>query len=201
MQDEHLIWPVFLEYRQKGRTLSGEFPYEQVATMSNRGTVRKERFGPKAFRFTVNDPLREINLLAGHSFDKPIASKLGGTFKLEDSSKALTFRATLPPENEQPTWVRDAVLSLRGGLVGGISPGFNVPPLSIVPDAELFIPEPGNPGVQIRQINQAILHELSLVTRPAYKDTVIDLRAEDFIDCENHTPTKPVVMESAYIWL
>ena len=71
MQDEHLIWPVFLEYRQKGRTLSGEFPYMQLATMSDRGTVRKERFGPKAFQFAINSPDREINLLAGHSFDRP----------------------------------------------------------------------------------------------------------------------------------
>ena len=83
--------------------------------------------------------------------------------------------------------MRDAVLATRGGLVGGISPGFTVPPLSIVPDAERFIPEPDNPGVQIRQINQAVLFEMSLVTRPQYKETVVDLRAEDFGTCVKFT--------------
>ena len=69
-------------------------------------------------------------------------------------------------------------LSLQGGLVGGISPGFSVPPASAVPNAEELIPEPGNPGVQIRVIRQAVLFELSLVTRPAYPETDVDLRAQ-----------------------
>ncbi|MCY4498409.1 MAG: HK97 family phage prohead protease [Rhodospirillaceae bacterium] len=38
--------------------------------------------------------------------------------------------------------------------------------------------EPGGGGVQIRQINQAVLYELSLVTRPAYTESEIDLRGD-----------------------
>ena len=100
--------------------------------------------------------------------------------KLDNSTKALSFRAALPPEDRQPSWMRDAVLSTRSGLVGGISPGFRVPPAAVVPDAERFIPEPGNPGVEIRVIRAAVLVELSLVTRPAYKETLVELRAEDW---------------------
>ena len=44
--------------------------------------------------------------------------------------------------------------------------------------AEIDIPEPGNPGVSIRVIKHAVLYELSIVSRPAYGSTDVDLRAE-----------------------
>ena len=76
--------------------------------------------------------------------------------------------------------MRDSILC-HGGRPGWwhFSPGFRVPPQSAVPNAEELIPEPGNPGVQIRVIRQAVLYELSLVTRPAYPETIVDLRAEN----------------------
>ena len=183
------VYPVDLEIRQRGRHLSGVFRYGSTATIRDRGRVRKERFAPRAFRFAVRDPKREINLLAGHRFDNPLASKLGKTLDLDESDDAIEFAATLPPEREQPTWMRDAVLAVNGGLIGGISPGFRVPPASTVPNAEELIPEPGNPGVQIRQINQAVLFELSLVTRPVYDDTEVSIRGEE------------LDMERFYRWL
>ena len=170
------VWPVELELRQAGRELVGRFPYGSMATMASRGRIRKERFTPRAFRYSVEDAQREVNLLVGHSFDHPLASKLRGSLVLEDNDDALSFRATLPPEGEQPTWMRDAVLSVKGGLMRGVSPGFTVPPASAVAKAEELIPEPGNPGVVIRQVNDAVLYELSLVTRAAYVDSEIDLR-------------------------
>ena len=177
------VWPIEgLEIRQRGagRLLAGRFPYRSRAVVRDRGRVRKEEFLQRAFAFAVEDDAREIHLLAGHSYDRPIASKRRGTLRLEDTDDALRFEADLPGEAAQPSWVRDTVLQLEAGLVGGISPGFAVPPVSAVPDAEALIPEPGNPGVQIRVIRQAVLHELSLVTRPAYPATDVDLRAEDF---------------------
>ena len=168
-----------LEIRQRGRSVSGRFPYRSRATVSDRGRVRKEVFEPGAFRFAVEDEAREIHLLSGHSFDRPLASKRAGSLKLDDRADGLIFEAQLPEEAAQPSWMRDAVLALQGGLVGGISPGFRVPPATAVPNAEAFIPEPGNPGVQIRVIRQAVLFELSLVTRPAYPATEVDLRADN----------------------
>lgn len=164
--------------RSGGRPrLSGSFPYNRTATVSNRGRRRKESFGPRAFAFAIEDPDREINLLLGHSFDKPLASKRTGTLVLTDGDDALRFEATLPLPEDQPTHVADAVKMVRAGLVLGISPGFIVPPKSAVPDAEEEVPEPGNPGVTIRRIRQAVLLELSVVTRPAYRDTTVDVRA------------------------
>lgn len=173
------LYPGQLEYRQRGRELIGRFPYGKLATVRDRGRVRKERFSRRAFKFAVEDPSRDIDLLAGHSFDRPLATRRLGSLELEETDDGLNFVATLPPESEQPSWVQDTVKAVRGGLARGISPGFRVPPSSAVSNAEELLPEPGNPGVMIRQINSAVLFELSVVTRPAYDETSVELRAAE----------------------
>ena len=172
---EYAIWPVE-ELRQEGNVLSGRFPYGKLATMANAGRVRKERIEARAFRFSAESPDRELHLLVGHSYDMPLARKLNGSLVLVDTPEALEFRAALPPENERPTYMVDALLQLRAGLIGGISPRMQVPPATVVPGAERLVPEEGNPGVMIRSIREALLPELSLVSRPAYGDTTVELR-------------------------
>ena len=197
MLETRTIFPLEdLELRQRGggRTLSGRFPYRSRATVRDRGRVRKERFRPRAFRFAVEDPTREINLLAGHDFNRPLGSKLGGSLTLEDSAEGLAFRATLPPIEEQPSWMRDQVLAIQGGLVRGVSPGFRVPPAATVPNAEVLIPEPGNPSVQIRDIAEAVLFEMSPVTRAAYTETTVAVRSESGL-------VTPDPWRNAYRWL
>ena len=171
--------PVFdLEIRQRGggRSFSGFFRYGSTATIRDRGRVRKERFGKRAFQHAVDDADAEINLLRGHDFDEPLASKQSGTLRLRDTDEGLSFEARLPPVAEQPSYMVDTVRMVNAGLLTGISPGFRIPPRGVVPDAERLIPDPGVPGVQIRLINAAVLYELSLVTRPAYRDTDLDVR-------------------------
>ena len=77
-----------------------------------------------------------------------------------------------------PSYFVDLLRMLEMGLVGGISPGFAIPPASVVSDAERLTPEPGNSGVQVRVIKQAVLFELSLVTRPSYPETEVALRGD-----------------------
>ena len=177
------VYPLDLECRQdqQGRpVVAGRFPYGQTATIASTGRVRKERFASHAFDFTINqEPEREINFLFGHSFNRPLASRKAGTLALEDRADAVLFEATLPPAGEQPTWVLDFLHAHRAGLIRGISPGFAVAPRSAVSGAEEAIPEPGNPGVFIRQINAAVLGEFSAVTRPSYDGTDLVERAED----------------------
>lgn len=195
-----LWFPGELEIRQRGRILAGSFPYGRTATRSDRGRVRKERFSKRAFRFALRDPRREINLLFGHSFDRPLASRSAGTLRLTETDDALSFEATLPPLDRQPTHVRDARLSVQSGLSTGLSPGFQVPPRAVVPDAEIEIPEPGNPGVFIRQINHAVLYEISIVTRAVYAGAFVEARAEDFCEpeCEPFCEPHP---ERVRFWL
>ena len=198
-----------LEIRARGggRSLRGSFPYNRKATIRDRGRVRKERFRSGAFGWQLREfqkvqadlakaiqegvdeaiaelteqvERRNVNLLAGHSFNAPLASLRAGTLRLKDTDKELRFEADLPPEARQPTWMRDAVLAVESGLATGVSPGFRVPPASAVANAEELVPEPGNPGVMIREINQAVLYELSIVTRPAYASTSVEARDDDF---------------------
>ena len=175
--EERGFYPANLEVRQGGRSVRGSFPYGRLATLSSRGSVRKERFSPNAFDFAIDDPEREINLLVGHDYGQPLASKLEGTLELADTRAAVVFEAFLPLESEQPTWMRDAVLSINSGLFRGLSPGFQIPPVTAVRNAEELLPEPGNPGVMIRQVNKAVLFEFSVVTRPAYPDTEVAVRS------------------------
>ena len=178
-------YPASLEIRQRGRSLAGSFAYGAIATVSNRGRRRKEVFAPRAFRFAIEDEAREINLLSGHEFGKPIASRRGGSLTIRDTDQGVTFEALLPETLDQPSWMRDSILAIQAGLVGGISPGFSVPP---IPDAESEVPEPGNPSVSIRVIREAVLFEMSLVTRPAYPETTIDLRQFDLPREEPRAP-------------
>ena len=177
-------FPVFeaskLEIRRSGdkRILTGRFNYGSTATVRDRGRVRKERFEPRAFRFAIADETRQLDILVGHDFGKPIASRKAGTLEIADGDDAVNFEARLP--DDPPSWAVDMEKSIAAGLMVGLSPGFAVPPASVVPDAERFEDEPGNPGVQIRVIRAAVLREFSVVTAAAYQDATVDLRAEHF---------------------
>ena len=177
-----------LELRQTGngnRELTGSFPYNVEAVISDRGSVRKERFSEGAFAYDMENPDREIHLLSGHDYNKPLASKQGGTLELFDREGKLEFVANLGPgEISLPSFADDIIRlieqaesagALRSPL--GVSPGFRIPPQQVVPNAVSIIAEAGNPGVAIRVIRQANLYELSLVGRPAYPGTNISLRS------------------------
>ncbi len=176
-------YPVFdgaLEIRRSGgaRLLTGRFNYGSTATLRNRGRVRKERFEPRAFRYAIEEePSRRIDILVGHDYGKPVASRQSGTLKIKDSDSAVTFEARLP--DDPPSWVTDAEKAIGAGLMVGLSPGFVVPPSDVVPNAEVIEPEPGNPGVGIRVIRAAVLREFSVVTSGAYEDAAVNLRADD----------------------
>ena len=158
----------------------GTSNYGSLGTTSDRGRIRKESFGSRAFRFAIDqEPDRKIDLLVGHDFGKPIASRQAGSLVIADSAEAVMFTATLPEEALTPSWVLDVEKAIANGTMRGLSPGFRVPPTSVVPNAERLIPEPGNPGVQIRMIDHAVLREFSVVTSATYDDATVELRSED----------------------
>ena len=208
--EQRAVYEGSLELRQSGRQLAGSFPYSQragdrMATVMNRGRVRKERIAPDAFGWQIREfaklqdelastiesavdearaqllrqelERRNIHVLAGHSYDRPMGDMLRSGARVTSTREALEFEVELPPEGDQPGYMRDAIAMIRAGLIGGISPGFRVPPRGIVANAERLEAEPGNPAVQVRVIENTVLSELSIVTRPAYSDTDIDVRA------------------------
>ena len=134
-----------------------------------------------AFEYSVSgDGAGEpLDLLVGHEYGRPLASRAAGSLTVAETGDALVFEATLPAPEARTTWMRDALLAVDQGLMAGLSPGFTVPPASVVPGAERLDPEPGNPGVTIRTISAAVLHELSLVTRAAYRTSAVGIRSAE----------------------
>ena len=197
-------YPIFdghLEIRARGsgRVLWGLFPYGRTATVRSRGRVRKERFAPgalgwqvqefeklqaqaakavgKAVDAALEDALERRNtfLLVGHSYDRSLADMISGTLAVKHTTAAVEIEAQLPDPAKWTSWLRDAVLGVEAGQLRGISPGFQVP----AKGSERLVPEPGNPGVMIREIQDAVAFEYSLVARPAYSGTDVDARADD----------------------
>ena len=176
-----------LELRQEGGgppVLAGVFPYNSLAVVSNVGRVRKETFRPGSFTYSLRRAADSadnfaIDLLSGHSFDRPLASTRTGALVFDDGPDSLRFRATLPEPADAPSWVRDTILAVRAGLARGVSPGFRLAPRAINPNAETLEDELGNPGVQVRVLNDVILPELSIVTRAAYPETDVEARADE----------------------
>ena len=171
-----------------GRVIRGRFPYNKWAVLSDGGKTgrpKKERFAPKSFKYSL-DHVDEspIHLLAGHSYDRPLASTANKTLVLADTTEALTFDAEITEEVAQISWVQDLFRLIESGLSIGLSPGFRIPPERAVPadEAEKIEQEPYDPSKRmyaaiLRTILQAILFELSIVTRPAYDLAQIDLRS------------------------
>ena len=196
-----------LEIRQGGGhgVLSGRMAYNQTATVASRGRVRKERLGPDAMGWQIKEfaklhtemqtmlsstvdkarrlileqemERRNVHVLAGHSFDRPMGDLKHGTARITSDADSLAFEVDLPDPEDMPTYMADVVKEVRTQRAGGISPGFFMPPKDVVAGAEELLPEPGNPGVMIRLVRTAVMPELSIVTRPVYPSTV-DMRAD-----------------------
>ena len=189
LEVETRAYPADLEVRRVGdliRKLVGLFRFGVPAVIADRGSTRKEIIEPGAFDFAIDSPTHDIHLLIGHDFNRPLASKLAGTLRFWRrpgrrafgvTEEGLAFEADLPPVETRPAYIDELLRQVESGLVGGVSPGFRIPPASAVADPEVLKPEPGNPGVNVRHVRQAVLYELSIVTRPAYPETDVDLRA------------------------
>ncbi len=180
-----------VEIRQDGLGLSGAFLYDQETIISDRyipdahsgaGTgfseslgvlspetreirqgTRKRRVSPGAFKFALEDTTREISLILG-GYDKPLASRLAGTLKLEDTATALRFETDRLPSTSYVSDFRE-LLSSRA-IKPGVEPRFTIPPAETVPNATEIIPEPGNPEVGIEVVKQAVLTALNIRFRP-----------------------------------
>ncbi|HMQ95255.1 MAG TPA: HK97 family phage prohead protease [Amaricoccus sp.] len=156
--------------------LSGRFPYE---TETDLGPRRWEKIGGRAFRARI-EAGEEIHLLLGHDFNRPLASTRAGSLRLEDRDDALVFEATLDPAVADSTTGRDALAMVHGRLATGVSPGFVV-----TSDEVLKL----NRGL-LRVVRSAELHELSVVTRPAYASAQVAARSWEITRTIPHRPRR-----------
>lgn len=161
-----MLWGAFngsLELRSEGGAtrLTARFPYGRETEIA---PGRFEVIAPRAFAARI-DAGEEIHLLAGHSYDRPLASRAAGTLEIEDRPEALTLTAAL---DAGTSWARDFLAAHAAGLIRGLSPGFRVPA-----DGERI--ERRGKDV-LRTIIAAELFEVSAVTRPAYPEAQIEAR-------------------------
>ena len=120
---------------------------------------------------------RNTHLLVGHDFNRAIADMKSGNLTVQHTDDAVFLRADLPPEELQPSWVRDAVLAVDGKQLRGISPGFNVTPQG----RQRLVPEDGPGDSLVKEILDSTVYEYSLVARPTYAGTQVDTRADDML--------------------
>jgi len=191
-----------LELRKRASgalALHGRFPYNKRAVLSDGGRTgrpRKEVIAPRAFGYRVERPDEDIHFLVGHSYDRPLASRGAGTLDLTDSDDALSFVATITLEMQEVSYVRDFLAGFAAGLIIGLSPGFRIPPQRTVPDAETVEEENPAEGVAlIRTVWQALLFEISAVTRPAYDETQLEAR-----NWQPDCPIPPVRVHPSARW-
>ena len=152
-----------LELRQEGgeTRLTACFPYGRETEIA---AGRHEQIAPRAFRARI-EAGEEIHLLAGHDFNKPLASRAAGTLTLTDTDDALLIEARIEGGT---SWARDFIEANRAGLIRGLSPGFRV-----TRGGERI--EQRASGV-LRTVQSADLYEISAVTRPAYPEAQIEAR-------------------------
>lgn len=153
-----------LELRSEGgeTRLSATFPYARETELA---PGRREVIAPRAFADRI-EAGENIFLLAGHDFNKPLASRAAGNLTLTDDDEALRIEARI---DAGTSWARDFLAAHASGLIRGISPGFRV-----ASDGERI--ERRSDGL-LRTVTRAALFEISAVTRPAYPAAQIEARA------------------------
>lgn len=161
-----------LELRTEGgeTRLRATFPYGRETVLAGNigtGRERREVIAPRAFAPRIEDG-EDVHFLAGHDFNRPLASRSAGTLTLTDTDDALTIEATIGADTAGVTWVRDFIAAHGAGLVRGLSPGFRVRP------GGETVEERGD--AILRTIRAADLIEISAVTKPAYPAAQIEAR-------------------------
>ncbi|OLS50591.1 HK97 family phage prohead protease [Rhodovulum sulfidophilum] len=153
-----------LELRSEGGAtrLRASFPYAQETELA---PGRREIIAPRAFADRIERG-EDIHLLAGHDYNRPLASRASGSLTLRDSDEGVELVAEIDPGT---SWARDFLAAHAAGLIRGLSPGFRV--------------QPGGERIErrgaglTRTVYAAAVFEFSAVTRPAYPAAQIEARA------------------------
>ncbi|WP_424992407.1 HK97 family phage prohead protease [Oceaniradius stylonematis] len=153
-----------MELRSEGGAtrLRATFPYGVETELA---PGRRETVAPRAFGDRI-EAGEDIHMLAGHDFEKPLASRAAGSLEIRDTDAGLEVRAEI---DTGTSWAKDFLSAHRAGLIKGLSPGFRV-----LPDGERI--ERRGDGY-LRTVTRAALFEISAVTRPAYTQAQIEARA------------------------
>ncbi|MDO6992904.1 HK97 family phage prohead protease [Brachyspira innocens] len=151
------------------------------------GDLFRERINRGAFTKSLleNDQV----CLWGHDTRYVLGRKSSGTLILREDDKGLYFEVSLP----NTTWARDLKESVDRGDIKQMSFGFKVVRDNWIDDKETL----KEYSMPIREINEITLHEISLVTFPAYPQTnVRDTHSANEYAYIPKPPDKPIPVEN-----
>jgi len=123
-----------------------------------------EQIQPGAFKRSLQ-ARNDIKLLFNHDTGQVLGSTRAGTLQLREDERGLMATATFPDTQLG----RDTATLIRRGDIGKMSFGFRVPQGGDSWNAD---------GSQ-RSLNQVNLHEVSIVSFPAYEATTVQMRSID----------------------
>lgn len=126
-----------------------------------------ERIRPGAFRRSLENGQNDILALVDHDPGKVIARQSNGTLTLREDARGLLVEIR---PNMDTSFGRDIVASVKRRDITGMSFGF-------ICRKDEWVPDPAGSG-QIREIIEADLREVSIVSMPAYPQTTIQKRKE-----------------------
>lgn len=128
-----------------------------------------------AFRKTIKDGA-DVRLLIDHT-GVPLARTKSGTLKLREDEKGLYMEARLDPNNPDAVKMRSALMR---GDVSQMSFAFET------------IKDAWNKDRTVRELREVKLHDVSIVTYPAYEETSAEIRNSN----TNETPVATVAPTS-----
>ena len=150
--------------------LETEFKYDTPRVTASRGSSRKSSVRLGAFAFVLSDGEerqerggdREVSLVLA-SYSMPLASRLAGPLRLEDTPRALIARVRRLPDT---SYVRDFRAAYQSkSIMPGVDVFYEIPPEDVVPNAVELLPEPGNEDVLIEVVHEAVLTAVRIVNR------------------------------------
>ena len=158
---------------QEGSKLVGYAAVYAPALSEDLGGFR-EKISPGAFDKSLESNA-DIRALWDHNTSQPLARTTNGSLKVSSDKRGLRVEIELP---EGVSYADDLRQLVRSGVVNQMSFGFLVPPGGDTWDKD----EEGN---ALRTLNSIDLHEVSVVSIPAYPDTTVALRGLRHVEFDN----------------
>lgn len=128
------------------------------------GTI-VERIAPGAFAKTIQEA--DIRLLINHDANLVLARNKAGTLRLSEDGIGLLIDGDMGATS----YARDLAISMERGDVSQMSFAFRIVKEAWTETAE---------GIPLRTVQEAALSDVSIVTYPAYPDSDVGLRSQQF---------------------
>jgi HK97 family phage prohead protease len=127
-----------------------------------------ERIAPGAFKRSMN-AAQDVRAFWSHDSRLLLGRRSNGTLRLNETSQGLEVEIDLPDTG----FARDLAELTRRGDLDQMSFGFTLPSHS----SDSWEPHESNPRLKRRTIHDLVLHEVSVVSVPAYPETSVAIRS------------------------